>query len=183
MSWSDPRRRLHRPPAALAVLAALVLAGCGFHPLYGTVPESSGGVALRQIAVGSVGDAAQPRTAQLLRNDLLDRLNPDGKPVGARYGLNVSLIENLSQLAITQTGQVTRNNLTLTATYTLTDLKTGAALHSATLHAETSYSILRVDYGNVVAARSARARLAQELSDQITSEIGAWLMRPGAALP
>ena len=181
MSWSDAPLFAQARRAVAASLLLIGLAGCGFHPLYATDPAFGGaGQALDQIVVGAVLEKAQPRTAQLVHNALLDQINPDGKPLRPVYSLHVELTEILSEMAVTQSDQVTRNSLMITAAYTLSDIKTGLVLHGATMRATTSFSVMRLDYGNVVAERTARQWLAQELAEKIHAELGAWLMRPGA---
>ncbi len=173
-----------RSPRRLAMLGGLLLlAGCGFHPLYGDNPNGGTTAAVvQEIAVGDVSEPMAPRTAQLLRNALLDNINPAGAPARPKYRLVVNVAETENLLAITQAAQVTRTNLQLSGSYRLLDAKTGTVLHSGLARAITAFNVLRIDYGNVVAEKDARARLAKELADKIRDDLAVWLTRPGAPL-
>ena len=70
---------------SLAVIAvAILLAGCGFRPLYGTIGEDLPVTTqLAQIRIAAIPD----RIGQKLRNFLLDRINPEGQPQRPLYYL------------------------------------------------------------------------------------------------
>ena len=78
--------------APIAVTAAsLFLAGCGFQPLYGTLPSGSGaGQSLTHVYVEPIPE----RMGYELRNTLLDLFNADGSPADANYRLRLTLSGN-----------------------------------------------------------------------------------------
>ncbi len=126
---------------ALAVAAALVLAGCGWHPLYerpSPDPASGGaGAALAQIAIdpvapnsnldplngGSTDALFDSRAAQLLQNYLKTALNPYGAPSATVYHLAVEVLQQRRSAVSLGNGETSREDLVMTATYRLNDAK------------------------------------------------------------
>jgi len=109
MSWA----RLAAP-----LLLILALGACGLKPLYGT---NSVGTAmsdrLGQVNVGIIGD----RSGQILRTELIRSLNPQGRPAQPAYDLGVTLAESQQDVNLISDLTTTRKNLTLTASFVLTD--------------------------------------------------------------
>src|SRR6266404_3747460 len=128
MSWSDAgwpgahRAAGRRGASAIAggLLAALLLllpAGCGFHPLYGTVTNGPVAVNVQQQLEAIRIVPSANRLGQQLYNSLRDRLNPRGVPSKARYVLVVELVESQQQLLLEQDQAATRTYLMVTANY------------------------------------------------------------------
>lgn len=175
MNDCSPRRLRF---AALALLM-LLFSACGFRPLYGGAEDpAAAGPQLQGIVVSPIAD----RVGQQLRNALLDRLTPAGKPAEPLYRLDVTLTEFTEFLAITRADEATRTRLIITATYVLHDWTSNAVVHSSQARAVSAYNVLRADFGNVIAERDARTRLAQQLAEHIRTELAAWFDR-GLALP
>jgi hypothetical protein len=62
----------------------------------------------------------------------------------------------------------------------LFDAGSNAPVHVATTRAVASFNLLRADFGNVIAERDARARLAREVAELIRIELAAWFARGDA---
>lgn len=147
--------------------AALALAGCGFHPLYGkqanpeVVPE-----------LGAVKiDSIQERVGQQLRNLLYARINPLGEPAKPKYILETKVRESQQSLAIQKTEVATRASLSISANYRLRDLTTGATLYSANSRATASYDLVQSEYANLAAAQDAERRTLQEVAEDMTNRL------------
>ena len=170
--------------------AALLLAGCSFHPLYGTTDAGGTSPALESIHIGKVTPAPEdltavgrlssnvPRTAQMLRNDLFDRLTPRGDVAHPRYILDVILSEGRQDIVIDVQNDVTRSSLITIATYSLYEARTRSLLHTNSVRALASFDVLRATFGNVAAERDARERLARTLAESIRIELASWFSRP-----
>src|SRR3990170_2516398 len=153
MSWSR-----------VALVGLLLVPACGFHPLYGG-GEGVGAVRteLAAIRIRPIAD----RTGQLLYDELRDRLNPGGQPAAPRYVLAVELQEASESLALRGDQTATRTNLTLNASYTLTDAATDAVVTRGKSRSTISFDILRSEFATLASASDARARGVGDLADDI----------------
>jgi hypothetical protein len=187
------KRLAKRPGRVLAVAALLALAGCGWRPLYerpGAAPDSGGvSAALAQISIdpvvpnsviGPLGGTDQAlydsRAAQLLQNYLKTALNPRGAPSDAVYHLGVRLSQQTRGAASLGNGDITREDLIMTAEYELNDLKGQPVLtdHSSIV---TSYDILREPFSDLSSRRDAQQRAAQELALAIQTRLAVFLRK------
>jgi len=152
----------HSRSRRAALLGLVMLAGCGFAPVFGSNGAASG---LRNAV-----EIAAPATAEgyRIRQQLLDRLGDATEP---RHLLTVTIVIVSEPVAITAEGVTTRFNLPGTADWTLSDPATGALLAEGQETAFASYSAT----GNTVTTRSgeqdARDRLAVMLADQIVTRL------------
>ncbi len=105
----DSEHRRMKKPAALVL--CLVLAACGFHPMYG----SSSGPAMSSVFVEPIAE----RDGFELRTALIDYLQSDGEERGKAYHLKIVLGEAPQGIALQNDATITRYNNTLTAHYTL----------------------------------------------------------------
>ncbi|HKX90570.1 MAG TPA: hypothetical protein VJM13_15255, partial [Sphingopyxis sp.] len=107
--------------ASLAAAAALVLSGCGYRPVYGEHSVATSGDAgragLQSVKVLGIAD----RRGQLLRNYLLDRMNPSGEPATPRYVLAVTTSEATRVTDSRPDGTATRADLIVQVRYNLRD--------------------------------------------------------------
>lgn len=148
---------LFRP---LAVL--LLLASCGFEPVYGTGGSADG---LR----GSVlVDEPTTRNSFDLVVQLEERL---GRARAPQYGLLVTLGVSEEGLAISGSNDITRFNLLGTASYVLRDLGSDAAVYEGEVNTFTSYSASAQPVATLAAERDAKTRLMRALADKITSDL------------
>lgn len=179
------RRPHFRLAAALFLLGAL--AACELRPLYAKRENAPGGTAaiedLQSIKIGSITGDSSYRTEYLLRNSLLDRLNPRGEPNRPGYRLDIILYEFKEQLAITSVDEATRTNLVIAARYRLIDNASNAPVHASEVRGITAYNLLRADFGNVAAEIDARQRVTRELAEQIRLELATWFTRPAVQRP
>ena len=157
---------------AIAAAACALVAGCGFEPLYarktGSAPSP-----LAKIRIEPIAD----RIGQQLHNLLLDRLNPKGRPVAARYILSINLSESLQQLGVRKDEVATRANLVMRASFRLARANDDTTLLKANAMSANSYNILRSEFATLSAENDARARAVRELSDEIMTRIGFYLSR------
>jgi len=158
---------------ALGIMA-LILASCGFRPLY----QSGGGsdrASLATIEVARIKD----RSGQRLRNLLTEGLSPQGRSARTAYRLTVSLTESRVTLAIRKDATATRANLTIRAVFKL------AALHNRNLGtfmgsalSTSSYNILTSEFATLSAERDARNRSLRALAEEIRLRVASALHNP-----
>lgn len=165
MSWAK---------RAAPLLLILALGACGLRPLYGT---NSAGAAmsdrLGQVNVGVIGD----RSGQIMRTELIRMLNPQGRPDKPAYDLAVTLAESQQDVNLISDLTTTRRNLTMTASFVLTDRKTGQPAFSDSASEITSYNILADQYTTLVGERDARERALRSLSEDIRTRLALYFDR------
>ncbi|MGD9616805.1 MAG: LPS assembly lipoprotein LptE [Alphaproteobacteria bacterium] len=170
-----PLRRMFVASAVAVLLAPLT--GCGWTPLYADRATGPADAELAAIKVAPIPE----RIGQTLALQLRQRLNPTGAPVPTRYLLNTLLQTTRLDLGIVPLGIGTRARLDVIATYTLTDIATGAALFTATSHAAESFDILANYYANIVAEEDARERAVEDIRRDMVAQLTLFLQRRAAA--
>lgn len=165
--------------AALSLLAAaLLLAACGFRPLYGERANSASAVQyMAAIEIAPIPD----RIGQELQNQLRVRLNPRGAPADTKYRLLTSLREVRTDLAIRDDASATLANLQLIASYTLRDAATNAVLYNGQSRFTASYNLVRSQFANLVAEDDARSRAVEAISDDMRVRLGIYFDRQAKA--
>ncbi len=159
---------------ALTLLALLPgLAGCGFKPLYG---RQDGDLTVSEFSRVSI-EQAENRTTQLVRNHLLDMLTPLGAPEKPLYRLELRVIENISNVLVTRSDEVTRNNLAMQIAYRLHDYRSGTIISQGNVSSLVSYNLVRADYANLVSERDARTRAARDGAEQLRIVLGNFFSR------
>lgn len=164
MSWS----RL----AALALLA--VVTACGFRPLYG--PQAGYDVSLTELASVRV-QPIPDRIGQVLRNDLRDRLTPRGTQPKARYALGVKMVKRTEGVAFEKDESVTRINLTVNASYQLTEISSGSVLTMGSTRSVAAFNIVRSEFSNLSAEADAERRAARAVGEEIWIRLGVYFSR------
>ncbi|MEZ5859897.1 MAG: LPS assembly lipoprotein LptE [Geminicoccaceae bacterium] len=173
MSWSRPLARRGCWRLGAAALLPLAAGACGFRPLYGGAVGEEVAAELASIEVV----APATRVGQLLKNRLLDDLDPAGATVARRYRLIVELSRTQTALAIQLDETITRYDLTLAAFFSLHDLKVdGAGMPAAegeagpepayrsALRRVASYNVVTDPFATLMAEQDAELRAATELS-------------------
>jgi LPS-assembly lipoprotein len=169
----------YRKAAAAALIAATgLLAGCGFHPLYGG-GEASGTVfaAGHEVSIATMPD----RSGQFLRNQLIDRLNPKGQPERPAYRLSASIDESIDKLNIARDSSVTRGQIVLKVTFKLTRLGDNKVVFNGTSHALNAYNVTAEQYAALINEQDARERSLEEIADDIALRIGLYLEKADTA--
>jgi len=166
--------------AAALLVSALLLGGCGFHPLY-AVPGGSGGsmqASLRSVYVEPVPE----KLGYELRNQLIDLLDGPSSAAGARYRLRVTLTTKSEAIGVqsqtttsgvTQTA-ITRYNDTLKAEYELVDVNSNAVVTKGIETGLTAYNVLSSPYATLAVQQDADKRAAEDIADRIRIDLAVW---------
>jgi len=165
-----PKRRLL---LALPLSIVVALSGCGWTPLYADRESGPADEDLRAIKV----DPIPERIGQKLAWALRESFNPTGVSTPQRYRLRTLLTTARADLGIQSTGLGSRGKFDATATFTLIDIKTGAALMATTSHVSESFDILANEYASVVAEDDARTRSVEELRRDMVTRLTLFLQR------
>lgn len=154
--------------ATFAIAAgALLLAGCGFQPLYGQQGVVGGLAAVDVVA-------PEGRTGHLIREHLDDALaSRPGTP--ASYRMDLKLYEVRYPRGLRVDNVATRYEYVLTADYTLRALPSMAPLKNGRARVTLTYDSADQPYASVAAQQDAQDRAAQEAARRIQLELAAWL--------
>ncbi len=157
------------------IFVVLLLGACGFRSLYGTDATGNAPGELATIKVNPIAD----RLGQQLRNNLLDLLNPRGRPANPRYFLTVQLDQSTQRLAIEKDAFATRANLRLLANFSLRDPDSREIVLSGKSLVVSSYNILASEFATLMAEKDAKARAAREIAHDIRTRLAAFFVRQG----
>jgi LPS-assembly lipoprotein len=158
-----------------AAAACLMLAGCGFHPLYGD-SNVSGDLA-QQMASIRVMQISE-HYGQVMTNNLSDGLNPHALHVADAYKLEVALRENTYQFATRADGTPSRAALQLSATWLLRRVSDNQVVSKGSVKSSAGYDVLPNDYANVVTGNADELRAVRDLSEQIQLGLADYLTHP-----
>jgi LPS-assembly lipoprotein len=179
-STKHPRhRRCARGIVAAGAAAWLFAAtGCGLQPIHGQ-RSAANSEALATVDIRLISD----RRGQMLRNELLQQMQPRGARIPAQYSLSVGLKEAIQNLGIRKDETATRANLTMTAKFTVTQLSGRKMIRTGETKSVNSYNILTSDFATLSARKDARRRAIRQLATDIKERVSVWLIRSGGSAP
>lgn len=140
------------------LLALFGVGACGFKPIYGS---------------GGVGEGLQGRVRFQLPDTIIGFQmrgvleGQFGAPNDERFVVNVTVNETVRGAAVTEDGDTTRFNITGRANWGVE----GRPDLAGTVQSFTSYSATGSTVATQAAERDARDRLAQILSDQLSTDL------------
>jgi len=166
---------------ALGLIAiGMLLAGCGFRPLYGSgdMPKGAMQADLRSIYVEPISE----RIGYQMRTRMTDLLDGKGEPAGARYHLRILLSTKAEAIGVqsqtTSTGvtqtAITRYNDTIKAEYELMDAKSGATVTKGVETGLSAYNVLSSPYATLTVQQDADRRAAEDIADRIRIDLAVW---------
>ncbi|MGB8364573.1 MAG: LPS assembly lipoprotein LptE [Rhizomicrobium sp.] len=156
---------MKRVATIASLCAVLLLAACGFHPLYGSQGSHDG--ARRVFSSIYVDPIPGERIGYELRNSLIDNLQGTARPEAAAYHLKVSVDQYIQGIAVENNAAVTRYNYTLNARYELSEARSGKVLRSGLETTLSAYDVVASPYATQVAQEDAQKRGAQDIAYRI----------------
>ncbi|MGX7875615.1 LPS assembly lipoprotein LptE [Mesorhizobium sp. ORM6] len=176
-------RLLRRIALASLVGSLALVSACTVRPLYSSAPLTTGSSANAELASIAV-KPVRTRYAQQVRNNLIFGLGRGaGEPASPRYSLDLGVTEAVESSALVQVGtdqdEPTAGSVTLTASYTLTDAKTGAAIAAGKRAITSSFDRPRQEFASYRAQIDAENRAARELAEALQLSIAQDLTRHG----
>jgi LPS-assembly lipoprotein len=166
MWWRSPSL------AAMAMVATLGLAGCGFQPLYGTTAHGS------KLAAAMAGVEVTPipgRVGQRVRNELIfQNTGGSGEPAHAPYKLDIVIKESVSNELVKISGDAKSQVYELNATFKLIG-QGGRVLLEGKATSRAAYERFQTIFSNVRARYDAEDRAAQTVAESIKVRIAAYL--------
>ncbi|MBV8777557.1 MAG: hypothetical protein JO258_10220 [Alphaproteobacteria bacterium] len=159
---------------ALPLLPAL--GGCGWEPIYANRQTAAADAALQSIAVTPIAERIGQRLEMALRNSL----NPNGAPAQPKYLLRVTMATATADLGIQSQGLGTRGDVSVAATYQLSDAATRAIVQTGSMHTSESFDIQANGYSTVVAQDDAFVRAVEQIRGEIVTRLTLFLQKKAA---
>ena len=162
----------HRPLlAALAVTAAISLAGCGIQPLYGT---TAGGSRLAAAMAGVDITPIPGRVGQRVRNELIFENTGGSGQTGTTYKLDIVIKESVINELVKITGDAKGQVYELDATFKLIS-NDGRVVLEGKATSRAPYERFETIFSNVRARYDAENRAARTVAESIKVRIAAYL--------
>jgi LPS-assembly lipoprotein len=165
------RTGVERAARLVFVIALGLLAACGFRPLY----SGEAGRETREVLAGVEIAVIAERTGQILRNELLDRLTPNGAATQPRYRLVVELSETVQSLGVSKAATTTRTNLLIFANFQLVENSSSSRVFGGSSRSFNSFNVVLSEFATNAAEADARRRAARDLAEDITVRIALFL--------
>ena len=153
----------------VSILSLTLLSACGFQPMYSE--NTSSQPLADEFATISIGPIEE-RLGQVVRNHLLDRINPMGEPAVPEYLLRVSLDQSLEGYGFRSDEAITRESMTLTAIYQLVEQSSGKVVLQDEVRAIQAYDVVQSDFANFSAQQDAENRTALRVAEMLVTRLG-----------
>ena len=163
---------------ALLLGLAAGLGACNFRPLY--LAQGGDDVAVRSELAAIEIRGLQGRLGYLLRDALLDELNPATADVPPRYVLNVRVSSRARAFGIQLDNTITRYNVALTARFQLREKAANEVLVASTVRRIASYNVSREPYADLTASHTAERRAAQAVATDVRTLLAVHFARTTA---
>ena len=142
-----------------------IFTSCGYEPIYSKNPNTN--KELLSISVQNIKN----RPGQILRNTLLNQLNPERERVITKYRLIVEISESRKDLAYRKDMSSTRTDLEITANYLLKDIKNGEILLKQDVKSISSFDVLESVYATLIAEKDVREKNLKVISNDIYANL------------
>lgn len=159
---------MYRIKLSILLLSGLLLTSCGFKPVYAQ-NQPSAIAELNQIYV----EAIPGRSGQVLRNKLLDLLNPKNQYADDRYILKITLEEERRQFGIQEDLRITRYDITALADYVLIDTYSNKEVLKDSAKIYSSFNRTDSEFSTFVAEEDAREKASEQLAFEIRGKLAA----------
>lgn len=159
----------------LIVLPLLLLvAACGFRPLYGTSSDSAAPGVANDLAAVAIAEPTS-RLSQLIRNDLLSRMRPAGTAEADRYRLDMDAkaTEDKSIEDPSDARRSRRSTVRVMVSFALKDLSGGKTVYQGRTFSNVSYDDVSMSFNDMQARNSAIERAAHEIAVDIHTRLAA----------
>jgi LPS-assembly lipoprotein len=142
-----------------------IFTSCGYEPIHSKNANTN--KELLSISVQNIKN----RPGQILRNTLLNQLNPERERVITKYRLIVEISESKSSLAYRRDMSATRTDLNVTANYLLKDIKNGEILLKQEAKSISSFDVVESVYATLIAEKDVREKNLKVISNDIYTNL------------
>ena len=150
----------------LILCFGFLLAACGFQPLYVSHEDTLAQTASVQIE--PISGRGGYQTELILQK----RLNPEQQKVAPKYRLAVVLKDpSYSNQSIRSDNFATLEKMTVSATYTLTDIQKNKTVISSSIDSNGLFNLIKDPYATVVAKDKLYDNLIRTMADDIAMHV------------
>jgi len=142
-----------------------IFTSCGYEPIYSKNANTN--KELLSISVQNIKN----RPGQILRNTLLNQLNPERERVITKYRLIVEISESKTSLAYRRDMSATRTDLKITANYLLKDIKNGEIVLKQEAKSISSFDVVESVYATLIAEKDVREKNLKVISNDIYTNL------------
>ena len=142
-----------------------IFTSCGYEPIH--LKNANTNKELLSISVQNIKN----RPGQILRNTLLNQLNPERERVITKYRLIVEISESRKDLAYRKDMSSTRTDLEITANYLLKDIKNGEILLKQEAKSISSFDVVESVYATLIAEKDVREKNLKVISNDIYTNL------------
>ena len=147
------------------LIVFFIFTSCGYEPIYSKNANTN--KELLSISVKNIKN----RPGQILRNTLLNQLNPKRERVITKYRLIVEISESRTDLAYRKDMSSTRTDLEITANYLLKDIKNGEILLKQDVKSISSFDVVESVYATLIAEKDVREKNLKVISNDIYTNL------------
>lgn len=163
---------------AIASALLLSLSSCGFHPLYSVKngqETNQASIIFKETALIKI-DPIMDRNGQILKNELLESLTPNGEPTNPKYKLKVTLGDFPSiKQGLQSDNTASRILINASAKYALYNIDDAIKpILTGTARAKTSYNVLDDTYSSIVSKETAEKRALGIIAEDISLRLGVY---------
>ena len=133
----------------LYLIFFLILSNCGYEPIYSKNVNRDKD--LLSVSVKNIKN----RSGQILRNTLLNQINPERERAIIKYRLGIKISESKTNLAYRRDMSATRQDLEVIAKYVLTNVKTNEIVLKEETKSISSYDVVESVYATLIAEKDA----------------------------
>jgi LPS-assembly lipoprotein len=164
-------RQLRLRSCGFLALLLVVLAGCGYRPLYGTREGAPG---VQAVLAGIAVDEQNTRAGQLVRNDLLSTFGAsvDGRML---YQLKLEPIEKTALVSALPGQKLQRKRYRLNVKFALVNVASGKVVSEGASFSTVSFDTVQQPIADLQAADNARDRATREVAEDIRLRLAAYV--------
>ena len=146
-------------------MAFFMFSSCGYEPIYSKNVNTN--KELLSISIKNIKN----RSGQILRNTLLNQLNPERERVIIKYRLEIKIYEEKTSLGFRRDMSATRQDLKITAKYLLKKAKNEEIIFEEETSSISSFDVVESVYATIVAENDTRNKNLQIISDDIYTNL------------
>ena len=149
----------------LYLVVFFMFSSCGYEPIYSKNINKN--KELLSISINNIKN----RSGQILRNTLLNQLNPERERVIIKYRLIIEISESRTDLGYRKDMSATRTDLEVTAKYLLKNTKNDEIILKDEANSISSFDVVESVYATLIAEKDAREKSLKVISDNIYTNL------------